>query len=116
MGSTSATRWKEPRDDDRQNQLRGGTNWPYRDGDEVRLVAARALWRLGVDVRASEDGILPILEDPESPFRAIAAGALGLVGGERAAAALERALSDDDPEVRCAAAGALPVVRGRLET
>ncbi len=73
--------------------------------DEVRLYAARALERLGVDDVATE--LIAALADPVPAVRAAAAAALGRTGAPVVPYALRRALADPDPEVARAAAAAL---------
>lgn len=73
--------------------------------DEVRLHAARALERLGVDDVALE--LVAALSDPVPAVRAAVVAALGRTGVPLVPYALRRALADPDPEVARAAAAAL---------
>ena len=74
----------------------------------IRLRAVLALGRIGSP--AGEPHLVAKLSDSDSDLRAVAAFSLGLLDGalsDEASAALEKALSDEDAEVRGRAAEAL---------
>jgi hypothetical protein len=80
-------------------------------GKGERLAAIRTL------ARQQDDAAIEVLSallahDPDGTVRRIAASALGNIGGESAAAALEVALADQDVEVRVQAMRGLHVING----
>jgi hypothetical protein len=80
-------------------------------GKAERLAAIRALARQQDDAAIEVLGAL-LAHDPDPTVRRIAATALGNIGGEAAAAALEPALTEPDVEVRIQAMRGLHVIKG----
>lgn len=80
-------------------------------GKAERLAAIRGLARQQDDATIEVLGALVAL-DPDGTVRRIATTALGNIGGEAAAAALEVALVDQDVEVRIQAMRGLHVIHG----
>lgn len=91
-----------PRDTRVAEHLRGMLVTPY---VEVNLVAARALGMLGSD--EGYGTALAGLSSSDSRHRQLAVMALGSIGRMDSQRQLRPLLSDDDPEVRLAAAGAI---------
>jgi hypothetical protein len=80
-------------------------------GKPERLMTLRMLARQQDDAAIAILGALAA-QDPDATVRRIAATALGNIGGETAAAALEPALADADVEVRIQAMRGLHVIGG----
>jgi HEAT repeats len=80
-------------------------------GKAERLMTLRILARQQDDAAIALLGALAA-QDPDATVRRIAATALGNIGGETAAAALEPALADADVEVRIQAMRGLHVISG----
>jgi HEAT repeat protein len=75
---------------------------------EIRMAAAAALFRLGPPLpEGLENLILSQVRDRDPRRRVQAASCLAVVPGQQALAALEGLLSDGEPMVRTAAAGAI---------
>ena len=77
---------------------------------EIRWSSAVALVKLGSPV---VDRLLPLLDDPQSATRLLAAWALGHIGDKRALKPLISALGDGDWSVRMRAADALGELKDR---